>query len=174
MARAALEQLSLEKVLWIPTGTTAYREPAQASAAQRVAMLRLALEAEPRYEIDVRELSQGASGYAADTLHELRLESGPEAALYLLLGADQFAKLGTWHRPDEVARLARFAVFPRPGVTLRDPRAEIVALPPSDVSASEIRARAGRGEDLSALVPAAVADYIAQHGLYRVRNGVSS
>src|SRR5258706_3301244 len=130
-------------------------------------MLRLALEGDPMSEIDTRELSAGASGYTVDTLHELRLESGPHAALYLLLGADQFEKLDTWHRPEEVARLARFAVFVRPGVDLKNPRAEIVAMEPSTISGSDIRARVARGEDISALVPSPVAAYITKQGLYR-------
>ncbi len=172
MARAAREQLRLEKVLWLPTGRSSfYREPPLASGEQRVAMLRLALEGDPGFEIDTRELSDGASGYTVDTLHELRLERGPWAALYLMLGADQFEKLGSWHRPEEVARLARFAVFVRPGAEVKTPNtkfvAEVIDMPPSTISGSDIRARLARGEDISALVPAPVAEYIAQQRLYQ-------
>lgn len=166
MARAAIEHLGVQKILWIPTGTTRYRDPAVASAHDRLAMLRLAIEGDERSEIDPRELSPGASGYTVDTLHELRLENG-DTPLYLLMGADQYAKLGTWHRPDEVRRLARIAVFARPDFPIRDSRVKIVPLAPLPLSASDIRARAGRGEDISALVPPAVANYIATHGLYR-------
>jgi nicotinate-nucleotide adenylyltransferase len=166
MARAALEHMGLERILWIPTGTTHYRNPAVASAHDRLAMLRLALEGDARSEIDARELSPGASGYTVDTLHELRLENG-ETPLYLLMGADQYAKLPTWHRPDEVRRLARIAVFDRPGSAIHDRKAERIPLTPMPVSASDIRARVARGEDISGLVPSAVANYIAQHGLYR-------
>jgi nicotinate-nucleotide adenylyltransferase len=101
-----------------------------------------------------------------DTLHELRLESG-DTPLYLLMGADQYAKLGTWHRPDEVKRLARVAVFARPDFPIQDSQVKIVPFAPLPLSASDIRARAGRGEDVSGLVPAPVANYIARHGLYR-------
>ena len=166
MARAALEHLGLQKILWIPTGTTHYRDPASASAQHRLAMLRLALEGDARAEIDLRELAPGASGYTVDTLHELRLESG-DAPLYLLMGADQYAKLGTWHRPGEVKRLARIAVFARPDFPIRDSQLKIVPFAPLPLSASDIRARVGRGEDVSGLVPAPVANYIARHGLYR-------
>ena len=172
MARAATGQLRLDRMLWLPTGHPGfYREPPVASPADRLAMLRLALEGETAAEIDTRELSDGASGYTVDTLHELRLESGPHAALYLLLGADQFAKLGSWHRPDEVARLARFAVFARPGSSVKTPNtrfvAEVIDMAPSDISGSDIRARLARGEDVSSLLPAPVARYIADHGLYK-------
>jgi nicotinate-nucleotide adenylyltransferase len=166
MARAAIEHLGVQKILWIPTGTTRYRDPAVASAHDRLAMLRLALEGDARAEIDPRELSPGGSGYTVDTLHELRLENG-DTPLYLLMGADQYAKLGTWHRPDEVERLARIAVFARPDFPIRDSQVEIVPFAPLPLSASDIRARVGRGEDVSGLVPAPVANYIARHGLYR-------
>ena len=74
MARAALEQLALEKVLWMPTGKPRYRDAPIAAPEHRLAMLRLALEGEPAFELDARELVPGASGYTVDTLHELRLE----------------------------------------------------------------------------------------------------
>jgi nicotinate-nucleotide adenylyltransferase len=65
-----------------------------------------------------------------------------------------------------VAKLAAIAVFARPGVKLED-KVRLIPMEPMHVSASEIRARAARGEDLSALVPPAVANYIARHRLYR-------
>lgn len=166
MARAAIDRLGLQKILWIPTGTTRYRNPAVAPAPDRVAMLRLALEGNDNAELDLRELAPGASGYTVDTLHELRLENG-DTPLYLLMGADQYEKLPTWHRPDEVRRLARIAVFARPGSTVHDRNAERIPFAPMPVSASDIRARVARGEDVSGLVPAPVANYIARHGLYR-------
>ncbi|HSA90454.1 MAG TPA: nicotinate-nucleotide adenylyltransferase [Burkholderiales bacterium] len=165
MARAALEHLELEKVLFMPTGSPRYRTPAAASGEQRVAMLRLALGDEPRYEIDARELAPGASGYTVDTLRELRLELGADTELWLLMGADQYAKLDTWHRPDDVKRLAKIAVFSRPGVSLKA-GASVIPMPPMKISASEIRARVARGDDISALVPPGVASYIGQQRLY--------
>jgi len=166
MARAALEHLKLDKILWIPTGATRYRNPAVASGEHRLEMLRLALEGDARAEIDARELSPGASGYTVDTLRELKLENG-DTPLVLLMGADQYAKLPTWHRPDEVRRLAKIAVFDRPGSPPGDGAAQKIPFPPLPVSASDIRARVARGEDISGLVPAPVTNYIARHGLYR-------
>jgi nicotinate-nucleotide adenylyltransferase len=165
MARAALDELKLEKVLFLPTGAPRYRTPAVASGEHRVAMLRLATEDEPRYEIDPRELAPGTSGYTFDTLRELRLELGRATELWLLMGADQYGKLDSWYRPQDVKKLARIAVFARPGVALSE-RVHLVPMEPMPISASEIRARVGRGEDISALVPPAVANHIARHGLY--------
>ncbi len=164
MARAALDALKLDKVLFIPTGTPKYRNPATASGDDRVAMLRLALSANPKYEVDTLELQPGATGYTVDTLQALRSEL-KDAELYLLMGADQYEKLGSWHRPQELAGLAKVAVFARPGIELKE-KAKLIPMQPLPISASEIRARARRGEDLSTLVPPAVANYIARHRLY--------
>ena len=166
MANAALRALPLQKVIFMPTGTTRYRKPAVASAEHRLAMLRLALAGEPRFEVDPRELSPAASGYSADTLAQLRDELGPRVPIYFLMGADQYAKLGTWHRPEEVRRLARIAVFARPGHPAPDATVERIPMDEMDISASDIRARAARGEDLSDLVPGAVANYLRRERLY--------
>ena len=149
----------------MPTGSPRYRTPALASGEQRVAMLRLALEGSDDFEIDARELAPGASGYTVDTLRELRLELGKDTELWLLMGADQYEKLGAWHRPDDVKRLARIAVFVRPGSPAPH-HAKIIPLEPMNVSASEIRARCARGADIAQLVPPAVANYIAEQRLY--------
>jgi nicotinate-nucleotide adenylyltransferase len=164
MARAALDHLNLDKVLFIPTGTTRYRNPAVASGDDRVEMLRLALAGEPRFEVDARELQPDASGYTFDTLQALRSEQ-PSADFHLLMGADQYEKLAAWHRPDEVKRLARIAVFGRPGIRLKE-KVKLIPMHPMPISASEIRARAKRGEDLAPFVPSAVANYIARRRLY--------
>jgi nicotinate-nucleotide adenylyltransferase len=168
MARAALAQLDLEKILWMPTGDPRYRQAPVAPAEHRVAMLRIALESEGAWEIDTREIAPGASGYTVDTLLELRLELGRETALVLLIGADQHDKLGAWHRPDEIKRLAKIAVFQRPGFGKQlGKETLVVEMQPMTVSGSEIRARLACGDSIDGMVPAAVAGYIAEHGLYR-------
>jgi nicotinate-nucleotide adenylyltransferase len=166
MARAALSSLPLERVLFVPTGDPGYRAAPVASAAHRVAMLKLALAGEPRYRIDERELASGASGYTVDTLRSLRAELGAKTALYFLMGADQFEKLPSWHRPDELRRLATIALFVRPGFETRDKDVQIVPMQPMPISASDIRARAASGEDITAIVPLNVANYIRAHRLY--------
>ena len=171
MARAALQALGLARVIWLPTGSPPYRKPPVAAACHRLAMLRLALEGEPRYAVDERELAPGASGYSFDTLTALRAELGAAVPLVMLIGSDQHAKLATWHRADELFELCRFAVFARPGWKVADFRVPLsgvihVPMEPLAISASDIRARIGRGEDVSAMLPAAVLRYVRQHRLY--------
>jgi nicotinate-nucleotide adenylyltransferase len=166
MARTALGELALEKILFMPTGAPRYRQPAVASGEDRVAMLRLALDDNASFEIDPRELGPGATGYTVDTLRELRLELGAATELWLLIGADQYSKLASWHRPQDVRKLSRIAVFARPGSKIPDAGARVVPFEPMPISASEIRDRVSRGADIGALVPPPVANYIASHKLY--------
>ena len=165
IARLALDQLELEKLLWMPTGAPAYRQPPVASGADRVAMLKLAIGAEPRYMIDQRELLPGASGFTFDTLSSLTREN-PKSRFVLLMGSDQYEKRASWHRWPELEKLCEVAVVARPGFRV-DAQVATIPLAPSAISASDIRARAARGEDVSALVPPAVAAYIREKGLYR-------
>ena len=80
-------------------------------------------------------------------------------------------KLASWHRPDEVKRLARIGVFRRPGFSKKiDREMLLVDMEPMAVAGSEIRARLARGEPIDEMVSASVARYIAEHGLYRPVN----
>ncbi|MBV9191941.1 MAG: nicotinate (nicotinamide) nucleotide adenylyltransferase [Betaproteobacteria bacterium] len=166
MARTAMQSLGLERVLWIPTGKPGYRKPPVASAFDRVTMLALALKDEADFEIDSRELVPGASPYTVDTLALLHADR-PDDTFYLLLGADQHAAFKRWHRPAEVKRLARLAVFTRPGYQMPPGDAIDVRMEPMPISGSDIRARAARGESLDGLVPTPVANYITENKLYR-------
>jgi nicotinate-nucleotide adenylyltransferase len=84
----------------------------------------------------------------------------------LLMGADQYEAIETWHRWRDLAREFRIAVFARPGRRAPAGDIDIVPMAPSEVSASDIRARLANGEDVSALLPAAVLQYIRQQRLY--------
>jgi len=95
-------------------------------------------------------------------LTALRRELGPQAELYLLIGSDQYGKLGEWRAADEVARLARVAVFERPGYKIADRSVLKVPMPPMLDAASDIRAHGARQS-----LPPAVANYIERKGLYR-------
>ncbi len=167
IARHALAGLGCDRVLWIPTGAPPYRAAPVVSGADRVAMLKLALAGESRYEIDERELAPRHSGYTIDTLIQLRAETESKTPILLVLGADQYAKIETWYRWRDLVKLCRIAVFERPGYP--EPAGEVqrAAAAALDVSSSDIRARLARGEDVSALVPAPVLAYIRAHKLYR-------
>ena len=176
LARAALQALALDELRWIPAGQPWQKARAITPAAHRQAMLHLALEGEPRFVLDPRELQRAGPSYTIDTVRALRAEQ-PDALLYLVIGADQFAGLHTWRDWRELISHVTLAVAARPGAPLQaDPEVqaaarEAVPLPPMDISATDIRRRVAAGEPIDHLVPAAVAGYIGQYALYRGASG---
>ena len=167
VARTALVELKLAKVLWIPSGTPPHRQTPTAPAVKRAAMVALAIAGEPRFVLDEREIRKAAPGYTVETLEDLRAELGPQAELVLLIGADQHARLNTWRRWEELFGLARIAVFARPGLKLDDAqRVSVVPMAPLDISSTAIRERIAQGESVRGLMPDAVLDYIETNHLY--------
>jgi nicotinate-nucleotide adenylyltransferase len=164
IAGAALRALGLQQLLWIPTGTPPYRPAPVAPAVHRLAMLKLAIAGEPRNAVDECELQPAASGYTYDTVKALR-EKDPGADFTLLMGADQYAKRDSWHRWADIEKLCDIAVVARPGSNL-NAKVKMIAMTPMSISASDIRARVARGEDVSAMLPPAVLAYIKEKGLY--------
>lgn len=194
LAHAALDRLGLAQVLWIPAGRPPHRAAPRASAADRLAMVRAAIAGEPRFVLDNSEIASAAPSYTVNTLERLRGQYGPARPLVLLMGADAFRGLPAWHRWREVFDFAHLAVATRPGFPLAgfDPplAAEYAArrstnadfsgspcgaiatfeLVAGTVSATEVRELVAAGappEQLHALLPQPVLDYIRQNGLYR-------
>jgi nicotinate-nucleotide adenylyltransferase len=119
VAWEATELLDAE-VRLLPASVPPHREAPVASAAQRVAILRAALQGQSRLTLDTRELGRAGPSWTIDTLYELRSEAG-ERPLVLLLGADAFAGLATWHRWRELFDVAHIGVLSRPGISARLP-----------------------------------------------------
>lgn len=179
LARLARDTLALDELRWMPAGRPWQKSPAQlADGPHRAAMVQTLIEGEPRMAVDRRELARPTPSYTVDSLRELRQE-WPGSTLYLILGADQFARLDTWREADALADLAVFAVAVRAGLAARPPaawqgrrvRVEQLALPPMAISSTDIRLRLARAQPVSPLVGAAVAGYIDQHRLYRAPPG---
>ena len=164
IAGAALRALELQQILWIPTGTPPYRPAPVAPAPHRLAMLNLAIAGEPRYAVDECELQAGASGFTYDTIKELRARR-QKAEFTLLMGADQYARRDSWHRWPEIERLCEVAVVARPGWNVQK-KVKTISMTELPVSASDIRARIARGEDVAAMLPPPVLGYIREKGLY--------
>jgi nicotinate-nucleotide adenylyltransferase len=175
LARAAVEQLALDELLVFPTGQAWHKARELSPAAHRLAMAQLAFADVPRAVVDGRELQRAGPTYTVDTLRELHREF-PDAQFLLVIGADQAESLHSWRETAEIARLATISIAARARPTTDAPpfdasrlppgRREPVELPPMPVSSTGIRQRAGAGQDISGMVPAAVARYIAQHHLY--------
>lgn len=167
-ADAALRALGLAQVRLVPAGQQPFKRAGHAaSPADRLAMLQLAVAGDPRFVVDDRELRRLGPSYTVDTLRELRTEF-PGAELCLLLGSDAVRDLPQWREADVIATLATVVELTRPGVVPAGVAllAQTLPIPAIDISATAIRERVARGEDIRYLVPAAVARYIAERRLY--------
>ena len=181
-ARAVRGALGLDKVVLMVAGEpwqkmrqktqpmTGSRD-AISSGDVRVEMVRALIEGEPGLEVGDDEVRRGGPTYTVDTLRQLRA-THPEVELFLVLGADAAANIGTWREPSEVLLLSTLVVVSRAGserpLLPSGVTAEWVEMNPVDVSSSAIRARVATGAAPDGTT-AAVARVIERHGLYRGR-----
>lgn len=149
------------------------------AAVHRVEMLRLALRGRPAFRISTLEVERSGATYTVETMERLRAirKSGDE--LYFIMGRGTFAQLPGWRDPAKLISLCRLVVVPRQGVPKPDlgameniipglsRRVILLDKPLIEISATDIRQRVARGEDIGGIVPAAAARYIKERGLYR-------
>lgn len=164
LARAARERLGLDLVVMMPSGEPPYKK-CRAGKADRLSMVRLAVQGERGIEVSDIEIKRSGETYAVDTLRELS-EMYPGSEIVYILGADAAAKVRRWKGAEEVLRLCRIACVARgendecpEGMTRLECRLE-------DISSSMIRDMVRRGEDIAGLVPEGVRGYIGRRGLY--------
>ena len=171
LAERARDQLGLERVWFVPAADPPHkRDRAKSPFARRLAMTKLAVRGNPAFHVSDLESRRPGPSYTVETVRAIQRRL-PGHELVLLLGADSLNDLPTWHEPQEIERLARLAVAPRldrAGRARRGaPRADFeLDAPVLELSSSDLRARARRGESLRYLVPDAVAVYVRRHRLY--------
>lgn len=173
-ARAAAEAVGLRGVRLIPAASNPHkRNGPLASAGDRLAMCRLAVDGDPFFVVDPIELDRPPPSYTIDTVTAIAGDSGVRVPW--LIGSDLLARLPTWHRFDELLDHAELIVMRRAGHPIElvqlDPRVARLAgraidVPAIDVSATAIRAAVAMGGVATGL-PSLVADYIEAHRLYR-------
>jgi nicotinate-nucleotide adenylyltransferase len=191
LADEVLEQLALDRVLFMPAGAPPHKPAtALAPAADRYAMVKLATAGRRGFEVSDLEVRRPGPSYTVDTLEALRAE-GDE--LFLVVGSETFLDLLSWRAPARIAELARLVVVPRTGSAF-DPDsaaaqkimralgatgfvparpgpvglgsvivAHVTSLP---ISSSDLRQRAREGRSLAYRTPEAVIAHIRTHRLY--------
>jgi nicotinate-nucleotide adenylyltransferase len=170
VARAALEELALTRLFFLPASQSPFK-PGQelAPARVRLRLLRLALAGQTQCELDEQEIRRGGISYTIDTVRDY-VRRFPGAALFYLIGSDHVPTLPQWREAPALAQLAEFVVIPRPG-------GSVAALPapfrgralkgfPLGVSSSEVRRRLKAGLPVEGLVPPAVAEALGREPLY--------
>lgn len=170
VAETAAEALGV-RVRLMPAREQPFKGAAHAATPpQRAAMLGLAVAGNPRLGLELIELALPAPSYTVRTLRALaERESGNR--FVLLLGADAVQDLAAWYEVERLPSLADVVVFARPGSS-GPPRTHpliqrVIEVPALDISATLVRLRVAAGRSIRYLVPDAVREYIAEHGLYR-------
>ena len=175
LAKVALEQLALDEIRWVPVWQAWQKTRRLAPAADREAMVRLAIAGEPRFVLERCELRRRGNSFTLDTVRELRAAE-PDVEWYLILGQDQYAGLHTWRDWRELVALVTLVIVPRAGGSRVDPQVastphRTIELPMMSESSTDIRSLLAEGRPIDALVPAAVARYIESHHLYETPAG---
>ena len=191
--RPALEvqqALGLNEVRFIPAGQPPHRETPFTTTPQRLSMLRAAIEDQPGFVVDERELRREGPSYMVDTLASLREEVG-QTPLCLILGYDAFLGLPGWHQWNSLIELAHLVITHRPGWNhdeLDDALQSLVKqcetgverlseqaaggllfvpVTQLDISATIIREQIRAGQDIRYLLPDTVYRIIREQKLYR-------
>jgi nicotinate-nucleotide adenylyltransferase len=177
-AQEAHAQLGLDGVTWMPTRVPPHKaSPDDPGAEVRLELCRRAVAGDPRFAVSDLEVGREGPSFTVDTLRALR-EQAPEDELIFIAGGDMARSLPSWREPEQILALATFAVAERGGASRRDIAEQLAPLggerrvaffdmPRLDVSSSDIRRRVRDGQPIRYLVPDAVADAIAEQGLYR-------
>jgi nicotinate (nicotinamide) nucleotide adenylyltransferase len=175
IALFALQHSDIDELVMVPAGRPWLRA-AQPSASpeNRLRMTELAVAREPGFAVsDVDVLREGPT-YSVDTLVDLRAKCGGEVIFVLVLGADSALSMDRWHRASELPGLCEVLVIGRPGETWpanlpsSHPAhgARFLDGPMVDISATNLRQRLARGDDVRDSLAGPVIEYIRQHGLY--------
>jgi len=172
-------QLGLDRLLWILTPNPPHKQGLPITSLEhRLAMVKLAISDNPRFELSTVEMDRPGPHYALDTV-KIISKQNPAADLVYLMGGDSLRDLPAWHRPaDLVAALRYIGVMRRPGDSIDLPALEktipgltakvrYVDAPLLDIAAHEIRQRVADGRPYRYFLPPAVYAYIVEHKLYR-------
>ena len=177
VARSVREAFDLKRILFIPARQSPLRDPPLASARDRLAMVRQAIDGLPDFDVSAIDIERPGRSYMIDTLKRLAVQH-PGAELFLILGADAVAELPAWREADRILAAAQIIAVPRPRHSTEIPpevlalhpkaarRIHVHRMPPVDIAASRIRAFRAEGASVAAWVPPAVAAYIAARSLY--------
>ena len=176
VARAALRQYELSRVVFIPNGIPPHKEQKLGLDKEaRFEMVRRAIESMPEFSVSRVEVDREGPSYTIDTIRALK-DDYPQGICFIV-GADRLLKIDTWKEPHELLRSVPFIIAPRSGVSLDvfdvSPFREAVVVPLQmedvDLSSSRLRERVRRGESIREWVPEQVAEDIEEYKYYRKR-----
>ncbi len=172
VAEWAWDMLGLDKVFFIPNHIHPFRKRTNITPPeQRLAMLKLALQTYPDFEVSAVELERKGVSYTVDTLEYFHQEY-PESELFFLIGADNLQKFDHWKQPERILKLARIVVYNRDdtnrtAIPRRSSRFIYLNSPNIKISSTQIRERIKQGHSCKSMLPLNVWQYIEQNSIYK-------
>ena len=179
LAEAAMQQLELEELLFIPAPAPPHKDGRAITAfAQRYEMVQLAIAGRPHFWLSDLEAKRAGKSYTYDTLQTIKTHA-PQCELFFLTGADALEGFSHWYRWQEILDLCTLVVTTRPGFAFETPKelaAEarrrqkgvlLLEKDEVDISATKLREAIAQGKAWQQWVPQAVAEYIQANHLYR-------
>ncbi len=160
---AAARELSLDRLIVIPTWRPPHKDGAMAPFEDRLAMTLAALRG-TGFAVCDYEYRRGGVSYSAETVEDFA-RMYPADELFFIIGGDSYRDFNSWYQPWRITAKATLAVYPRDGLTASPPAISIDA-GNIDISSTLLRERLGRGESIASLVPKTVEEYIIEHKLY--------
>lgn len=177
LAREAVEQLKLRKLMIIPTYDSPHKDTELVSYEHRAKMCEMAFAGiSDKCDIEITDIEQrmGGVSYTINTLRELK-RMFPERQFFLLIGGDMLYTFREWFKYESLLKECKVCAVARGGDSFTDMlefatelgRVKVLPTGIVDVSSTEIRERTARGESISEFVPEAVARYISENNLWR-------
>jgi len=170
MARASMETMGLDKVIFIPSCVPPHKKtPTLFMARDRLEMVRVAIKGNSQFEVSDFEVKKGGRSYSVNTVKHFREIFSPETKLFFIVGGDAIKELDDWKNVDEIKKMCSFVSVNRPGYTRGDAKLKYHAVTMNgiEMSSTEIRKRIQQGKTIQYLVPDSVLRYIKRHRLYQ-------
>jgi len=178
LAENIREQLSLDKVLFIPSGKHPLKDDiSMQNAEHRLNMAHLAFEKDPHFEvsdIEIEKAKRGITNYTVDTLINLYNQYKDDfIKIYLIVGIDNLIEFPQWKNPHKLFLISEVIVMNRPGFLVQDVsdefsrKARYVSVPMLEISSTDIRFRVQEGKTIKYLVAPEVEEYIIKHNLFK-------
>jgi nicotinate-nucleotide adenylyltransferase len=179
LAAEADAQLALDRLYWILTADPPHKRGQVISSLEhRLAMVKLAISNNSRFELSTVEIDRPGPHYALDTVQVIA-KLNPSADLVYIMGGDSLCDLPAWHHPvDFVGALKYVGVLRRPGDSIDltalekiipglSVKVRYLKAPLLDIAAHEIRQRILDGRPFRYFLPPEVFEYISEHKLYQ-------
>ncbi|MBQ9990715.1 MAG: nicotinate-nucleotide adenylyltransferase [Lachnospiraceae bacterium] len=179
VAENAYEELDLDEVLFIPSGTPYMKDNTEILDPKvRISLVGEAIDDNPHFAMSTIEVDREGNSYSYETIETLK-KANPDTEYYFLVGADSLFMMEEWMHPEKIFSGVTVAVAIRGNHTpealdqqirlLEEKyKAEIIRLSCRnvDISSTQIRERVKNGKSIRYMVRYKTEQVIRKNRLY--------